>query len=480
MGTNYLVPILSGGLPPVLQNFSPNGVSMPNFHTALQTRQPRVLVYSDSTGEGHAAGTVKEWMGAWPNLAPNYMTNSRTARSMSWASWGHGSTFNATDDNRWTLGSGWGTGSQTTFCSGLTLQNSANTSTFVPMIVDQNGNASNATFDSVKVWYGQHNATNYGAASISDNGGSALATPNSHAVNDSVVSTATLAISTNVAIAATGGGSANFRVCGVECWHSTETNAIRIVNAATSGTTAANYGSAAATLNSTPQASIQALIGFSPDLLVISLGLNDQTNPGEPVGPISLGGVNTGSYINAIDQLASAGKGGISSVASITNGGTGYTTGTYTSIPLTYSGAQGGGSGGVAGFGVTAGGAVNNVNISFPGKGYSSGDSLTAAVPGGSGLTFTVNVLKYDVLLVMQNPIDPNANPVANQQAYLNTLMSYAAANGFPLLNMYSYYGGSFAAAINKGYMTLGDSKHSTLLGYQQYAQQFANILSVA
>lgn len=445
---------------------------MPTFHAALQTRQARAMVYSDSTGEGHAGQTPHEWQAAWPNLAPNFMSGGRTARSMSWAGWGHGGTFNPPDDDRWVLGTGWTAANATTFCSGGLLQNSANTASFTPTIVDANGNESLATFDSVRVWFSQHNSAAYGSATIADNGGATLATLNSHVVNDAVLSSATLGISTRVDVTATSGGTSNFRLCGLECWNSAETNAIRIVNAATSGSFAAYLGtnSASATLDTTPATSIQALMGFSPDLLVISLGLNDQTLSGLPIGPLAV----SGSWLDGIDRLASPGNGGVSAVTSL-NPGTGLTPGTYLSLSV----SGGTGSGCVCDAVVTAGGTVNQVNLRRPGKQYTSGNTLVGSVPGGT-FSFTVSTLKYDVLLFFQNPIGLSAQETYQRQwEFMNALCNYALAHGYPLVNMFGYYGNSYEVACGKGYMTFGvDTKHSTLLGYQQFAKQFAYILS--
>jgi hypothetical protein len=70
---------------------------------------------------------------------------------------------------------------------------------------------------------------------------------------------------------------------------------------------------------------------------------------------------------------------------SISNGGSGYTPGTYTNTSLT----GGTGTGATANIVVTAG-VVTSVTIVDPGKDYTAGDLLTAALPAGSNFVLQI------------------------------------------------------------------------------------------
>jgi hypothetical protein len=78
-------------------------------------------------------------------------------------------------------------------------------------------------------------------------------------------------------------------------------------------------------------------------------------------------------------------SGGVNATT-ISNGGSGYTNGTYLLKALT----GGTGTGAVANITV-AGGVVTVCTISSRGTGYTVGDFLTASIPGGSGFVLTVN-----------------------------------------------------------------------------------------
>jgi hypothetical protein len=85
--------------------------------------------------------------------------------------------------------------------------------------------------------------------------------------------------------------------------------------------------------------------------------------------------------------------------ATITNGGSGYTNGTYTNKALT------GGSGTGATANITvAGGVVTAVVINGHGINYAVGNTLSASIPGGSSFVLTVNTLMTFVSL-FQNEI---------------------------------------------------------------------------
>jgi len=82
-------------------------------------------------------------------------------------------------------------------------------------------------------------------------------------------------------------------------------------------------------------------------------------------------------------------SGGAILTSTITNGGTGYGSGTYNSVPLT------GGTGtGATAYIVVAGGIVTFVGIDNPGSGYVAADSLSASNThlGGSGSGFALEV----------------------------------------------------------------------------------------
>jgi len=87
-------------------------------------------------------------------------------------------------------------------------------------------------------------------------------------------------------------------------------------------------------------------------------------------------------------------------------GGSGYTNGTYTSVPLT---STQNGTGAIATI-VVSGGAVSTVTITTSGKGYAIGDVLTTANTniGGTGSGFTWTVTANNFSGVVINPIRIN------------------------------------------------------------------------
>ena len=85
--------------------------------------------------------------------------------------------------------------------------------------------------------------------------------------------------------------------------------------------------------------------------------------------------------------------------ATITNGGSAYTNGTYTNRALT----GGAGTGATANITV-AGGIVTAVAINGHGTGYAVGNTLSASIPGGAGFVLTVATLMSFVSL-FQNEI---------------------------------------------------------------------------
>jgi hypothetical protein len=91
-------------------------------------------------------------------------------------------------------------------------------------------------------------------------------------------------------------------------------------------------------------------------------------------------------------NAVSAPYGGILTLGSIT-GGSGYTNGTYTNVPLTGGNANQGAGGAVATV-VVSGGAVTSVTITYAGYVYTVGNTMsaTAASIGGTGSGFSVNV----------------------------------------------------------------------------------------
>ena len=101
-------------------------------------------------------------------------------------------------------------------------------------------------------------------------------------------------------------------------------------------------------------------------------------------GTIPVWSSSTGLGDSAVTQV----NGVILSVA-LTNGGTGYTSNTYSQVALTN--VSGSGTGATADI-VVAGGIVTVCALRSPGSGYAIGDTLSsAAIGGGSGFVVTVS-----------------------------------------------------------------------------------------
>jgi hypothetical protein len=119
---------------------------------------------------------------------------------------------------------------------------------------------------------------------------------------------------------------------------------------------------------------------------------------------LASGAQRSAGYFSQIFQFPIAADWNINAVggiltATITNGGSGYTNGTYNNTPLT------GGAGTLATANITvAGGIVTSVVINGHGKNYAVGNTLSASIPGGAGFVLTVATLMNFVSLY-QNEI---------------------------------------------------------------------------
>ena len=144
-------------------------------------------------------------------------------------------------------------------------------------------------------------------------------------------------------------------------------------------------------LDHTSTAGYRAWVAEIIAQLVSTCGLGAMPDTGQiNTGSVTIPGTNTaGGYSiwRFTDALA---KGGISTVNALV-GGTLYTAGTYTNVPLT-----GGTGSGAQATVVVAGGAVTTVTITTAGTGYLTGDQLSAAAAniGGTGSGFLCNVAK--------------------------------------------------------------------------------------
>lgn len=128
--------------------------------------------------------------------------------------------------------------------------------------------------------------------------------------------------------------------------------------------------------------------------------------------------------------------GSIATLGSVT-GGSLYTNGTYTNVPLT------GGTGAVAlATVVVSGNAVTTVTITSAGLGYTAADSLsaTAANIGGTGSGFSVPVSTITAYTaVVQVPIVP---PSASIAAPYSLLVNFSGS-----VNYYVNFNGTLASA---------------------------------
>jgi hypothetical protein len=119
---------------------------------------------------------------------------------------------------------------------------------------------------------------------------------------------------------------------------------------------------------------------------------------------LASGAQRSAGYFSQIFQFPIAADWNINAVggiltATITNGGAGYTNGTYNNTPLT------GGAGTLATANITvAGGIVTSVVINGHGKNYAVGNTLSASIPSGAGFVLTVATL-MDFVSLYQNEI---------------------------------------------------------------------------
>ncbi|MEI6483339.1 MAG: flagellin [Betaproteobacteria bacterium] len=119
-------------------------------------------------------------------------------------------------------------------------------------------------------------------------------------------------------------------------------------------------------------------------------------------GGVALNGALKFQIGEAADQTISITLGNLGGDGSITgsvldatllgavNGGTGYTPGTYTNVPLTGSAS---GTGAKATIVVAAGGAISSVTLTAAGSNYQLGDTLSASASIGPGTGFSVPVV---------------------------------------------------------------------------------------
>jgi lysophospholipase L1-like esterase len=87
-----------------------------------------------------------------------------------------------------------------------------------------------------------------------------------------------------------------------------------------------------------------------------------------------------------------------------------------------------------------------------------------------SGLVTQLQVAG-SVILLSGNPIDPvgNSLPTATQATYVAQMRTAALANNVPMIDVFNLFGGSYAAAVAKGWM-FTDGVHPNATGYAQIA----------
>jgi lysophospholipase L1-like esterase len=87
-----------------------------------------------------------------------------------------------------------------------------------------------------------------------------------------------------------------------------------------------------------------------------------------------------------------------------------------------------------------------------------------------SGLV-TQSQVAGSVILLSGNPIDPvgNSLPTATQATYVAQMRTAALANNVPMIDVFNLFGGSYAAAVAKGWM-FTDGVHPNATGYAQIA----------
>lgn len=133
------------------------------------------------------------------------------------------------------------------------------------------------------------------------------------------------------------------------------------------------------------------------------------TVAGGVVTAATMAGEGSG-YVAGDVLSAFTGTDGAIGAGAITAGGTSYTTGTYTAVPLT-----GGAGTGAQATVVISGGAVTSVTITAAGSGYAADDALSATAASiggtGSGFAYEVSAVQggfiYDVTGVHGSAFDP-------------------------------------------------------------------------